>query len=280
MTTFDALESSLEDSRPIDVYVMAIGSQQFLRTSCPADIVVDGQTYESRNITRSALGQGSDERNRVVKVTIPADDEFARQYFNASPESGASVSIFRVQRDEAPSRVTRILQFKGVVQSVQFKNDALEAEIVCQSIESGAGQTIPRITFQLSCNWVVFDEDCGADPNGTSLAGVPFQLIAVATAESGITVTVPGVSTFPANWFRGGFCLPVGSGDKRMIIAHSGDVLTLRQAFADPVVGATMQVFAGCDHLRNGGCTKFNRRHRYGGWRNVPSKNPFRTGID
>lgn len=274
MSSFDALESSLDSSRPLDVYRLNLGAESFFYTSNPVDFTIGTTTYTAKTISRTSLGQGAEERNRVVKVSIPADDPFAENYLTVLPESPASVSIFRIQRDESPG-LTQVLQFKGVVETVQFVGNGLIAELLCRSIESGAGLTIPRYGFQSACGNVLYEPNCGADP-------VPHQLIATVTAVSGATITVPGVSALPASWFRGGVVAPNGQGDRRMILRHTGDVLTLRQPFAASVLNAIVTVFAGCNHRYSGDCssTKFNRQPYFRGYRFIPKKNLFQTGLD
>ncbi len=84
-----------------------------------------------------------------------------------------------------------------------------------------------------------------------------------------------------ADHFVGGFCrFPAGSlDDARLILAQSGDVLTLLIPFAENVLGSNIDLFAGCDRSLDTCDSKFAAVPNYGGFPFVPRKNPFGTRL-
>ena len=106
------------------------------------------------------------------------------------------------------------------------------------------------------------------------LAGVEFS------AVSANTITVPGVSGEADGYYNSGYVKPAGVQDFRMILDHTGDVLTLLLPFGTALTGLNVDVFAGCNHKIDGHCnTRFSNTGRHGGFPWVPTTNPFESGI-
>ena len=275
MTSFDDFATSLEDSRPLEIFALTLGSTTYRYTSAEDSVTVASQTYTPIGISRNNIVQGSDAQNRTLSITVPSDNEFASQYRNIVPGQRASISIWQLERDESPAFDTQILMFKGQVLSVSYPNDGYQADINCQSIESALNRTIPRFTYMSSCNNVLYDSACG-------VASAGFSVVGTVSSVSGNVITLPGANSQPDGYYTGGYCTPVsGQQDFRMIVNHVGNDLTLLLPFATDVDGASVQAFAGCDHLIGGDCSsKFNNVGRFAGFAFVPNDNIFQDGLD
>jgi len=272
MTSFDTLEKSTEDSRPIELYEIVLGSSTFFFTSAEDEITVGANTFIPEPIARGQIGKGADQPSRNLLITMPSSNAFASQYVTIPPGQKATVNIFRLQRDEVPAFNTQLLLFKGVVQSVVFPNDGHSADVAIRSIETALNQNIPRFTFMSMCNHILYDEACGA-------LDTDFDFIDVATSISGDTITITGLGASGID-FVGGYCRPSGTNDFRMVVEQSGDVLTLLLPFAADPTGGQIQAFAGCDHTLLGDCALvFDQVANYGGYPFVPSRNIFATGL-
>jgi len=273
MTSFDVLESSVQGSRPIEVYSIALGSETFRYTSAEDAISLGADVYEPVPIARGSIAQGSDASRRELVITLPGDNEFARRYTLVVPGERATVSIIRLQRDESPTFATQVLVYKGRVQAVRFSDDGKTAEVALQSIESAKSQRIPRFTYMGMCNHVLYDQGCKVDPN-------LFSVTDAVSAVVGNVITVPAAAGFADGFFTGGFAKPAAQSDYRMVLSHVGASLTLLLPFAEDVVGQSVQVFAGCDRRLTGDCSnKFDNAIEFGGFAFVPKKNPF-EGLD
>jgi len=273
MATYDTLESSLEDSRPLEVFVFALGSASYRFTSAMSTVTLGGLDYAPEAISRGAISQGADERNRNLVVTVPATNSFASQYVDIVPSEAATLSIIRLQRNESPTFNTEVLIFKGKVQSVRFPDNGTAAEITCRSIEAAASQNIPRFTFMSLCNHVLFDDACG-------VASASFTHTGAASSVSAAQMTIAGLNASGLD-VTGGYATPTAGDDFRLIVAQSGDDITLLLPFGSDVSGADVQVFAGCDHTLTGDCALvFDNVIEFGGYAFVPSKNIFSTGLD
>jgi len=274
VTSFDVLESSVQDSRPIEVYTFGLGTTSFTYTSAEDPITLGTTVHEPIAIARSGVSQGAGDNVNTLTVTVPADNPFASKYVDLVPGQRATLTIVRLQRNESPTFNTQVVIYKGSVLSVRFPNDGEVAEVAVRSLENAGNRRIPRYTFMAQCNHLLYGPGC-------DVSTVAFNDVGTVTAVSGSVITVSGgVGSRPANFFRGGFVKPSAESDFRLIVAHSGANLTLLLPFATSILGASVQAFAGCDHRFRGDCaTKFDNIHSYGGFPYVPRKNPFVSGL-
>lgn len=272
MSDFDTLESSVESSQPIELFRIGLGATSYLFTSAEDDITFSSELYEAVSIARNEVVQGPDERSRILVLTVAADNPFAVLYVNVNPASRASVTVMRLQRNETPSLTSTVI-FKGYVKSVAFSEDGRSAKIAVQSIEAASSRSIPRLTYQGMCNYQLYDAACGVSASSHLFTGI-------VTAESGPILTVAGLSASGMD-FVGGFCKPTAISDFRMILAQSGDTITLLLPFISSMIGLSLDVFEGCNHVLHEDCAlKFDNVARFGGFAFVPTKNPFATGLD
>lgn len=273
MTSFDIFESSRESSQPIEVYRFALGSDSYLFTSAEDRITLGGETFVPTAISRNEIVQGLEERKRVLQLTMPSSNPFAQRYIQVPPGLKAVLSIIRLQRNEVPTFNTQVLVYKGSVTSVTFPDSGMTAQVNVQSIEAASSRIIPRFTYMGMCNHVLYDSGCGIDPSG-------FTHIGNVSAVSGSTITLDGAAASGLD-FVGGYCRPTAQSDFRLILAQSGDVLTLLLPFETDVVSSNVQAFAGCDHLIEGDCALvFDNVAENGSFSFVPNKNIFQTGLD
>lgn len=274
MTAFNDFEVSREASRPIELYSFAQGTQTFTYTSAEDTITIGAVSYTPLAISRGKVVQSSENRKSTMVVTMPGTNAFASKYKNIVPAQKATLSIFRYQRDESPAFDTQILVWKGEVQSVRYPDNGTIAEVALRSLEAAASREIPRYTCGGMCGHVLYSPDCG-------VAQASFTVTGAATAATGNVVTVTGANAQADGFWTGGYAKPAGSSDFRVILAHTGNDLTLLLPFAEDPVGTNIQIFAGCDHTITGDCaTKFDNVLEFGGFAFVPTRNPFQTGID
>ena len=273
MADYDTLESSVESSRPIEVYEFGLGVTSYRYTSAEDDITLGTDTFEKEAIKRGPIVQGSDDRDAILEIMTPALNTFVRKYIDIVPGQLASLSVIRVQRDE-PTPWTQALVYKGYVQSVKFPKNGQEAVIAVRSIESTASRPIPRFTYQGLCNNFLYDGSCGVDSNS-------FKFTGPVSAVSGNTITVTGASGEIDGYYNNGYVKPAGIQDFRMILDHTGDVLTLMLPFGEALAGTNVDIFAGCNLAIAGHCdTRFSNVARHGGFAFVPTVNPFESGIN
>ncbi|MGZ7144865.1 phage BR0599 family protein, partial [Streptococcus pyogenes] len=66
------------------------------------------------------------------------------------------------------------------------------------------------------------------------------------------------------------------TGEEQGILTNESNVLRIGYPFFDLLVGDSLELVQGCDHLRLGHCkNRFNNVAHYGGFDFIPDKNPF-----
>lgn len=270
--SFDSLESSVESSEPIELYKFLLGTDTYTWCSTEDEITIGSDTYVPASISRDNTVIGREDRSSILTVEVPASNSLAQRYIGTPPGSRASLSIFRVQRQEGGSPLATALIYKGSILSVQFPQDQDVARIILQSIEAAISRNIPRISYMLPCNHILYDERCG-------VAQASYQHTGAVSSISGDTVTVTGAGA-SGHDFTGGYAKPTSFTDFRLVLAHSGDVITLLLPFEQDPTGGNVDIFAGCDHLLDGDCSQtFANEENFGGFPFVPTDNLFQKGL-
>lgn len=270
--TYDAFEISVEQSQPVETYRFTLGADSFYYTSAEDIVQVSLINYIPEAISRTNLQQTSEERDTTLEITVPGSNIFAGKYVAVVPGSQATVSIQRLQRlDGATPQVVTI--FTGRVRSVSFVENGTVAKIAAVPLAAATSRPIPRFMYHSICNHVLYDVRCGVLETSFDFAGT-------VSVSSGNTITVPGVAGFAADFFKAGRVDIDGGSDSRLILSHSGNVVTMLLPFPRDITGVSVTLFAGCDHSLPTCKTKFNNVLRYGGYAWVPKKNPYATGLD
>jgi len=269
--SFATNENSIQSGSPIELYEFAVGLERFYLTSSEEEIVVGINTYAPIAVSRSEISVGPDERTSVINLTMPSDYPFVTKYILLVPGSRATLTIFRLHRYDTPTPEVKLI-FKGLVRSVSFTKQAQEATVGVMPLTGALGRVFPRFTFQGLCNHVLFDVRCKA-------SAAVFTHNGLCSAINADVYTVDGLIAKGAGWAIAGILVNPDTTDFRLIVAQTGDNVTVLAPFPVPLTGETLGVLAGCDHTLPTCKTKFNNVINYGGFMFVPPKNPFATGL-
>lgn len=274
--TFNEYEISLDAGDPVELYTFAVGTETFRYTSTDEAITTGGNTYEPIPIAGGPVVMRSEAILEPIEITVPATNEFALKYLTVPPGQLSTVTIDRMHRDDPDEELQRI--FAGSVHSVRFSEDFSEAVLGAFWTTANHNRQIPRFTFGSPCNYVLGDSSTCK----VNLESPSFKHTGQVAAAVGRILTVSGITgSFPDGFFTGGVVRTVTFNDRRLVVKHVGDELTLIVAFHDDIVGTLADVRAGCDHRIEGDCaTKYDNVIEYGGWPFSPNQNPFISGID
>ncbi len=270
MSTFPTFEESVENAQPIELYDFGLADEQFNYTSGEEELTIDAITYTPVEISRNNIMFGVEHRQDIITITVPSSLDPAERFIAIVPGQKLTLTIRRFHTTDTAEETVVI--FKGIVRSVAFTEDTEKAEFSVAALTSGQGREVPRMTYQGLCNHVLYDERC-------KIAQASFQFTGAVSVVDENRLTVPGLTAAGSGFYTGGF-VQLGTTDYRMILAHTDDIITLLVPFPGNVLGATVNVFAGCDHTISECKTKFDNVENYGGFAFVPRKNPFNTGID
>lgn len=111
---------------------------------------------------------------------------------------------------------------------------------------------------------------CGASP-------ITHRVQGAVSGVSGAAITVPSAAGFATGHFAGGYATWQAGGltEKRMIVAHAGDLVTLSAVPPGLSAGAAVMLYPGCDHTLVTCEAKFANSANFGGFPFIPTKNPF-----
>lgn len=270
---FDTYEEALETSRPVEVYTFQLGSEFFRYTSAEASVTLGAITFEPLAIKRGGMVEGPEERSSVFTIEMPTAGTIASRYISIVPGPQCLVEVIRYQRLDTPTP-EQIIIFQGAIQSVSFKEDGRVASIACQSLVAATSRPAPRFVYSSACNHVLYDSRCKIVRDQPA-----FKFSGTVNGINGNVLTIVGLAAFGNGWFTSGLIEAFSGTDARMILEHTGDDITLLLPFPSPVVGTSVEVFAGCNHATTDCDAKFDNIINYGGFPFVPRLNPFESGI-
>ena len=269
--TFDTQEKSLEGGQILELYEFQLGSTFYRLTDNQTDLFFAALQWTATQIARSRLQGSSEEAARQLTITVPLDLPLVQNYIANVPGNETTVKLYRGHANDGLEEL--LLVFEGKISTVNFDGE-LEAKIVASPSSNVFNRPGPRMTYQGICNHILYDGRCKVNR-------LSFVYNGLVSAVNNNVITVNGISANGADWAVGGFVVfPPGiEDDKRLVIAQSGDDLTLLIPFASTVNGQSVNVFAGCDHSLATCQAKFANAINYGGFPFVPTKNPFNSAL-
>lgn len=270
--TFEAQETSVEAGQPIDLFSFQLGALFFRYTSAEDEITVGGNTYTPIAIKRSRLESTKEQRRNQLEISVPGNNTYALKYVTNVPSQRPQFLLYQYHRNDGAAELR--LLYSGLVDGIAFSDDFNIAKIRVLPQVSALSRAIPRNTFQGMCNHVLYDDECGISDTANKFTGT-------VTGVSGNVITVPGANGLTNGRYNTGFVrLTSDTSEVRLIVAHSGNDITVNIPFPVTVNGQSVDLFPGCDHLVDGDCqNEYSNVTRFGGFPQIPTKNPFRTGL-
>lgn len=266
--TFDEHETSPLSGRPVELYRFTLGATVYRYTSAEDEYIYGAQLYYPRLISRGAMSLASGERQQL-EISLPSTDDVAAWFVGVVPGEVMYLEIMRIHRDDTDQEA--IIYWDGRVTGAAYQNNSTRCVLQCATSESAFSRSIPRYKYQGLCNHMLYDERCLVDKDD-------FKFEGAVSVEATRSITVPGLAAAKgAAWALGGF-VAIGN-DYRMVIAQSGDVLSLLLDFSSRVLGQAVIVYAGCDHLRDTCEIKFDNLLQFGGFPYIPLRDPFKSGL-
>lgn len=262
--TYSAYETSAYSAHPIEIYEFVRGVLVWRYTTADEDKVIGSFTYKSIIAERGGLEQTQEMSRNPISISMDKNVEFLSQFKGAPPSDPINLTIKRYH--EGDSEILTI--WVGRIVNVKFKER--EADIRCEPIFTALKRPILRRRYQTTCPHVLYGQQCG-------LSTVEYANPAIVSVISGKDLTATAFGIKPTGYFSGGFVDWANSSviERRFIINHSGSVITLNLPFSRMLVGTSINVYPGCDHLLTTCNSKFANDDNYGGQPFYPSKNPL-----
>lgn len=264
-------EVSVHGSAPVELYLFEGTFGEYCYTSSELPVTFEGRDYLPVPMQRSEVVAGTQDDDKLdVTVELPVTAELIRVYaFQISPPE-LEVTIYRKHRGSAFDDFA--LYWVGKVGGVSVSEGigTLRSPSILSEALSG---NAPSVYYQTPCNHVLFDNRC-------QVSRVANSVTTEVTSVNDIFVAVASIGGKPDLFFVGGEMV-TEHGERRMVIGQAGLTLTVNYPFANVVEGTSVEVVAGCDHDYEGDCaSKFDNQKQYGGFKFIPTYNPFESGID
>lgn len=271
--TYDVAETSQHEGSPVEGYDFAYGATHFRWTSSDVAQEFESETYVPAVISRSEISQSQEDHAGNIEITVPRDNELAALFIPYIPSTPIGITIHRRHRLDGDEE--SVVAFVGKVLSVRFESNPSTAVITCGPISEVFRRVIPIVLYQPQCNYAVFSPGC-------TLNAEDFKVTATVTLVSGENVSSDEfVSTsFEDGHFNNGWMQKQSDpADKRWIVNHIGDTVTLMNPFTDLAVTDVVEVFPGCQRTE-AACLAYGNLDNHLGFARIPRRNPFESSVE
>jgi hypothetical protein len=261
--SYDSIEQSTADGQPWEIYLFETEGVSFRLTSADQTISYLGQDYVPTTIHRTELEHTHEVISGQIKVYLPPAHAIARLFVPYMPPTPMSITIWGGHYGDSDV----IVLFKGQISSSLFTD---ECELTCSSSLYIMQRQIPKKLQQMNCAHVFGDSRCTMNLE----LFTTFGTIAAVNA-TGDQLTVVAFGSVPHS-LKAGYL--VRGNDARMIVDHTGDVVTLLAPIPGLQVGDSVSGVAGCQHTY-GACQAYGNTDNFLGFDLIPTINPFSGSI-
>jgi uncharacterized phage protein (TIGR02218 family) len=156
--------------------------------------------------------------------------------------------------------------FLGQIKDATFNGVSVEIQIV--GFEHFLKMSIPTLRYQITCNHELFDEGCGLDRDDYKIE------TEVTLDETETILTSADFGAFDNGYFMSGL-IEFGE-EKRTIVSHSGNNITIKFKILSLQSGNTVTVSPGCDGVITTCTSKFAASNilNFLGFPFIPKENP------
>ncbi len=268
--TFEAHENSKQGATPVELYEIEYGPMIFRLVNSDTPYVYLSKDYTAVQIKRTAVEETSELGKNDLTVTVPRDNPVAELFRIYPPSQEVSITVYRVHRTDTDQE--RKTVWVGRILTCKWRG--AWADLHCENLFTSFRRKGLRRRFQRACPHVLYGPECRA-PKAS------FLTVATITVVDGPVLNSAEFDALPAGWLPGGILEWERSADLwelRTIKDHLDDEITLNQSIVGLVAGATVNVYPGCAHDKADCVGKFNNILNYGGFTDIPRKNPFGAG--
>lgn len=229
-------------------------------TTAKRAITYNSNTYTALPIKRGAWRRTLDDQE--IKIIGPMEVAPFDKFIAINP---ASVLWLEVFTD------TGVPIFQGKALSAKYMGERGTCELSFQALRGMLKGEYPQRVFGPSCNWELFDANCGK-----SSVGLTITFAVAGTTISGLQLTHATIGTKSTGYFTGGY-VKCGS-EVVFITGHATNTIHLLNGFVD-LSDTNFIAYPGCDKRRATCISKFNNEENFGGYPFTPYKNPVVDGF-
>lgn len=259
--SYDSRESSGAGGEPFECYRFAQGARLWLFTSADREMVIPAGTFQPEVISRGEQDHSQEEIAGDLEIHLARTNPVVARFIPFIPSSATNVTVYRGHRGEEANAQPI---FIGTARQARFEGS--EAILVCAPISQAFVRAFPSLLYQTTCPWALYGTGCGVDKSA-------FRDDILVTTVSGFDVVSNDFLLHPTGWYTNGW-LERADGERRFIVDHVGDTVTLMSPFQDLLSLETLGAFAGCDRTEATCAAKFANLDRHLGFARIPKRNP------
>lgn len=200
-----------------------------------------------------------------VTVSLPADRAPITQFAVWNPAAVLVMDIFDA---------TLALRYSGRVGKVKFREKNRWAEVEARALGEFLKSDLPREVYSPRCRFDLFDSRCGLDRADYKLT---LAVSGTGYTVGGVEITkAPEIGAQGEHYYSGGY---VECGGLRVFIRYqTGNTLRLMNPFVI-LPGSNFDIYPGCSKVVDVCEEKFSNDGRFGGFADVPGRNPVVHGF-
>lgn len=268
--TFDALEASQADARPITLFEFQTGVSTFLRYADADETVADGgNTYIAIPIDIDTISASGSLDNSETRVTVPQDAGLAELYLIYPPEIPVTL-VVRIGHFGDPEFK---LAFTGTVLSCD--RQASEAILACEPVTAALRRPGLRRNWQLGCPYALYKGLCTA----SKAAGTSVHVVQSLDSTT-ITLLTGWNGAFGIEKFNGGmveWTNANGGTEVRTILRTTDTQLALSGLVRDLAALDSVNVIISCNRQMDDCEFIHNVIRDFGGQPFIPLENPWES---
>ncbi len=268
---------------PVELYELVGPLHTFRLTpnnwDLDADVGAGSVTFTAAAMKRGTVRRG-ESGVEEFQLELPPYHPLVLRYAFGIPEASLEVRAYRahIQADGSVGEVERFWRSEAAGFSGKLPMLSLRCPA---NLGAALKQELPSVDCGPQCPLILGDSRCGVN-----LSDPDFDFVTTVDTFStdGREITVASDDGHGDTWFQFGWAIRTADGEKRLILDHTGLVLTLIEAFSTLYDGSgnvevwdEVELIAGCDHTllgANGCLEKFDNVDNFRGY------GVFMTGAD
>lgn len=232
---------------------------------------LNGFTWLPLGIKHSEIRQTTDINSNLVTIDLPRSSSNTMESEFGSIVPKGSYTMFR---GFLSGTGETIVNWKGRI--ISRKKTKTSVSITSESLFTSIKRSTLSDRFSILCRHSLYQSGCNLDKTYFAVSGTVFDI-------SGKTITVSDAGYYEDGHFDGGM-IELPDGELVMIISHSGEELVLDYVpdyFSENLSssGILIEMFRGCDKTKATCEFVFNNLNNNGGFKYIPTRNPFKGTI-
>lgn len=265
--SFEPIEISNDQGRPIFLYAFTLGDAVFRYTSSDEDQIIGGYNWAAVPISDDGVRITGEAKTDGLQITAPASIAPVIMFQTTPPSQTIAISIYHYHEGDNQA----VLGYTGDVMQVNQPEPG-KAVITCDTISTSMQRDGLRLAWQRTCGYALYDQrTCKADKAAKELSLVVYE-------KTANTIQFQGLDAVDDGYLDGGFIEwshPTRGREFRSIETQVGNVVTMFGLADGLYYGLSVKAYPGCNRTM-GDCTnKFNNLPNYGGVPDMPGKSPF-----